>query len=162
MAREGKVFYGWWIVAATFIVLLIGLSSGFYTVSVFLEPLRQTFGWSATRVSIGFTLAALLVGLLSPVVGVAVARFGVKKVQLYGATTIGLALLMLGSMQQLWHYCALLIFMATGAILLGRMYDASGSYSGAVQVLLAVAVLGTIAATLIVDPARPKTSVAQG
>jgi hypothetical protein len=88
MAREGEAFYGWWIVATTFIVLLIGLSSGFCTGSVFLDPLRQTFGWSATQVSIGFTLAALPVGLLSPVARVAVAGFGVKKVQLYGATSV--------------------------------------------------------------------------
>ncbi len=78
MDNKKSLFYGWWIAAATFVILFIGLCSGFYTVSVFLEPIQQEFGWNRTTISLGFTIAALLVGLLSPAVGWAVSRFGVK------------------------------------------------------------------------------------
>ncbi|MFY9111292.1 MAG: hypothetical protein WAP34_05095 [Desulfomonilia bacterium] len=89
MDNKKSLFYGWWIAAATFVILFIGLCSGFYTVSVFLEPIQQEFGWNRTTISLGFTIAALLVGLLSPVVGLAVSRFGVKGVQLFGALVTG-------------------------------------------------------------------------
>jgi MFS family permease len=114
MAQEGKIFYGWWIVAATFVILFAGLCTGFYTVSVFLEPLQETFGWSKTQISLGFTFAALLVGLLSPAVGVAVAKLGVKKVQAFGALVVGLGLVLAGSVQHLWQYYSLYIIIAVG------------------------------------------------
>lgn len=114
MAQEGRIFYGWWIVVATFIVLFVGLCSGFYTVSVFMEPLQETFGWNKTQISLGFTIAALLVGLLSPVVGMAVAKFGVKKVQIFGALVVGLCLVLISFIQHLWQYYALFIVLAAG------------------------------------------------
>jgi MFS family permease len=119
MGREGKIFYGWWIVVATFIVLFAGLCSGFYTVSVFLEPLQAAFGWTKTQVSLGFTIAALLVGLLSPVVGIAVAKLGIKKVQLTGALLTGTGLLLLSTIQHLWQYYAVFIYLAVGLASVG-------------------------------------------
>lgn len=119
MDKGNKVFYGWWIVAATFIVLFAGLCSGFYTVSVFLEPLQEAFGCTKTQVSLGFTIAALLVGLLSPVAGIAVAKFGIKKVQLTGALITGVSLLLMSTMQHLWQYYAIFIFLALGLVSVG-------------------------------------------
>lgn len=114
MDNKKSLFYGWWIAAATFVILFIGLCSGFYTVSVFLEPIQQEFGWNRTTISLGFTIAALLVGLLSPVVGLAVSRFGVKGVQLFGALVTGFGLIFAGSIQVLWQYFAIYIIMAVG------------------------------------------------
>lgn len=113
---EGKVFYGWWIVAATVVILLFGVSSGFYTVSVFLEPLQKSFGWTTTQISLGFTIAALLVGLLSPVVGIAVSKLGVKMVVVYGVSTVGISLLLFGSIQELWQYYVLFILLGSGLV----------------------------------------------
>ena len=119
MDQKGTMFYGWWIVAATFVVLFAGLCTGFYTVSVFLEPLQATFSWTKTQVSLGFTIAALLVGLLSPVVGILVAKFGIKKVQMAGALITGAGLLLMGSIQQLWQYYAVYIVLAVGLASVG-------------------------------------------
>ncbi len=101
MQTKGKMFYGWWIAIATFFILFVGLCSGFYTVSVFLKPFQDTFGWTSTQISLGFTIAALLVGLLSPVVGIAVDKLGVKKVQLVGALITGTGLLLASMISQL-------------------------------------------------------------
>ncbi|HRX26838.1 MAG TPA: MFS transporter, partial [Aminivibrio sp.] len=114
MKERGGMFYGWWIVGATFTVLFIGLCSGFYTVSVFLEPIEQTFGWNRTRISLGFTIAALLVGLLSPVVGIAVARLGARAVQLFGALVTGFGLILASFIQTLWQYYIIYIVVAVG------------------------------------------------
>ena len=114
MQTKGKMFYGWWIAIATFFILFVGLCSGFYTVSVFLKPFQDSFGWTSTQISLGFTIAALLVGLLSPLVGVAVGKLGVKKVQLAGALITGTGLLLASMITQLWHYYLIYIYMAIG------------------------------------------------
>lgn len=119
MSGKGRIYYGWWIVAATFSVLFIGLCSAFYTVSVFLEPLEEAFQWSKTEISLGFTIAALLVGLLSPLVGIAVSKFGVKKVLIFGALVVGAGLVLLSFISRLWQYYSLFIVLAAGIASLG-------------------------------------------
>ena len=114
MQNRIGLFYGWWIVLATFIVLFIGFCSGFYTVSVFMEPIQHAFGWSRTQISLSFTIAALLVGFLSPVVGLAVARFGVKKVQLFGAFVVGFGMIVGSFIRALWQFYTVYIIVAVG------------------------------------------------
>lgn len=46
------------------------------SLSMFMEPLSLEFGWSKTLISTGFTLAALMTALLSPIFGVLVDRYG--------------------------------------------------------------------------------------
>lgn len=119
MSGKEKIYYGWWVVAATFMVLFIGLCSAFYTVSVFLEPLQEAFRWTKTQISLGFTIAALLVGLLSPLVGLAVSRLGVKKVLTFGAIAASGGLLLLSFMTRLWQYYSLYVLIAAGIASMG-------------------------------------------
>jgi MFS family permease len=114
-----KLFYGWWVVAAISVVLILGMGSAFYTASVFLEPIQETLGWTRTQVSLGFMIAALVAAAVSPFVGLAIAKFGVKKVFAFGAVVTGLALALLGQIQQLWHYYALTFVLAIGISCLG-------------------------------------------
>jgi MFS family permease len=117
----GHLFYGWWIVAAVFYVYFAGLCSGFYTVSVFLEPLQETFGWTRTQISLGFTIAALLVGLLSPLVGLAVSKAGTKNVLIFGSVFVAASLLLLGSVERLWQYYSLYVALAVGIACVGHV-----------------------------------------
>lgn len=114
-----KIFYGWWVVTALCVILIFGVSSAFYTVSVFLEPIEKALGWSRTQISLGFTIAALMAAAASPFVGLAISKFGVRRVLIFGAAATGLALALLSLMQQLWHYYALTLLLALGISSLG-------------------------------------------
>jgi MFS family permease len=113
------IFYGWWIVAAISVILIFGVASAFYTVSVFLEPIEATLGWTKTQISLGFTIAALLGAAVSPFVGLAISKFGVKNVLIFGAVATGLALALLSQIRQLWHYYTLSLLLALGISCLG-------------------------------------------
>ncbi len=116
-----KIFYGWRIVAALSVVLILGTASAFYTVSVFLEPIEQTLGWTKTQISLGFTIAALTSAAMSPLIGLAISTFGTRKVLLYGAGAVGIALALLSQIRQLWHYYLLMPLMASGISSLGLL-----------------------------------------
>jgi predicted MFS family arabinose efflux permease len=88
IAGEERIFYGWWIVAALGVVLILGTASGFYTVSVFLEPIEAALGWTKTQIALGFTIAALTAAAMSPLVGLAIARFGSRRVLVFGASAV--------------------------------------------------------------------------
>ena len=69
--RTSQVFYGWWMVAAIFVVLTTTSGLGFYNASVILRVAKDELGTSVTAVS-GAT--ALFFGV-SGITGFAVARF---------------------------------------------------------------------------------------
>jgi len=115
------VFYGWRIVGALCVVLILGTASAFYTVSVFLEPIESSLGWTKTQISLGFTIAALTAAALSPLVGLAIGRFGSRTVLVYGAVALGLALASLSQIRELWHYYLLMPVMASGIACLGLL-----------------------------------------
>ena len=54
-----RVFYGWVVVAAAFVVTFVGFGSA-YTFSTFLKPLQAEFGASRGSVSLVFSLAGFL------------------------------------------------------------------------------------------------------
>ena len=68
-----KIYYGWWVVIASTIMSFVADGSLFFGFTVFFNPIRQTFGWSAAVMSFAFSIHRIGMGILSPVVGFLVA-----------------------------------------------------------------------------------------
>jgi MFS family permease len=102
-----RIFYGWWIVlACSFIGLYVG-GPLFYGFTAFFEPIVEEFGWSYTQVSIAFSLRGLEMGMLAPVTGFLVDRFGPRTLAFSGTLIIGFALILLSLTNSLvMFYCA--------------------------------------------------------
>jgi hypothetical protein len=73
---RARVFYGWFMVAAGFGIQFLtgGLLNQAYGAYVVL--LRDDFGWSKTSLSAAFSLARFESGLLGPIEGWLIDRFG--------------------------------------------------------------------------------------
>jgi OFA family oxalate/formate antiporter-like MFS transporter len=100
-AKNHKVFYGWWIVAAGFfIAVYIGGFIHFGFTAVF-EPIASDFGWSYTQISFAASLRGLQTSFLAPVVGLLMDRWGPRRLVFAGATFIGLGLLLLSRINSL-------------------------------------------------------------
>jgi MFS family permease len=108
MAREGEarpvttsssrptIFYGWVIVATTFLIALVTVG-GRNAFGVFVVPMSEEFGWSRSTISLAAALGFLVNGLSQPFVGRLFDTLGGRKVILaslamFGVTTILLAL----------------------------------------------------------------------
>jgi MFS family permease len=93
-AASGRVFYGWWIVAASFGCLMVGINPvANLTFGVFLTPLSEEFGWSRSQAAHGISLAMLGFTLTQPLTGKLIARYGVRRILLGSAVLFGLGLL---------------------------------------------------------------------
>ena len=90
-----KIFYGWWIVFACFLISLYVSSVIFYGFTAFFEPLVEDFGWSYTQISFAASLRGLEMGLLFPLIGFLVDRFGSRKLIFCGVVVVGFGLLVL-------------------------------------------------------------------
>jgi MFS family permease len=108
------VFYGWWVVAASFAILFVSVGVGLYAPPVFLVPLQGHFGWSRAAISGGFAIAAVMSGALSPLVGVLIDRYGVRRVIALGAVVMGSAFALMGLIEALWQLYAINMLAAVG------------------------------------------------
>jgi len=115
--RAGKLFYGWWMVLALFLILFNTAGMGFYAFPVFIGPLQEEFGWSMTQISAGVALFAIVMGLSGPVVGALIGRFGLPKTMLATALLASICNLGYAAMESLWMLYALMA--ATGFAIAG-------------------------------------------
>ncbi len=110
-----RVFYGWWIVLAGFLMSLYVGSVVFFGLTAFVEPIIHEFGWSYTQVSFATSLRGLEMGLFAPFVGVLVDRFGSRKLVFLGSIVIGLGLILLSRTQSLMMFYGAYVLIAFGA-----------------------------------------------
>ena len=92
--RGNGIFYGWFIVAASFFVIMMtmGARNG---VGVFVLPMSDEFSWSRSSISFAAALGILLNGVSQPLLGSLYDRVGGRKLILVGATVIGITVLLL-------------------------------------------------------------------
>jgi MFS family permease len=93
--KRPKIIYEYWIVAAAFLCLFIGSGTTYFGFSLFVGPLQTEFGWSRGGIMIAFTLTMLISGVISPLMGRLIDRYGAGKVIAAGALISGLGFILL-------------------------------------------------------------------
>jgi MFS transporter, OFA family, oxalate/formate antiporter len=95
MSGRSKIFYGWFVVAAAFVVTFVGFGSA-YTFSAFLESLQRDFSASRGAVSLVFSFAGFLYFGLGVVSGPLADRWGARRIASLGMGLVGLGLVLAG------------------------------------------------------------------
>jgi MFS family permease len=113
-APSPAAFYGWRIVSASFVILFITVGIGLYSPPVFLVPLQEHFGWSRAAIAAGGSIAAVVSGIASPLIGAWLDRYGARRVMLFGAVVMGCGLGLLSLIQSLWQLYAINALTALG------------------------------------------------
>jgi len=117
--KKPKVFYGYWMVAVTFLCLLMMSGAGNFVYSLFVKPLEADLGWNRGDIMVGFTIFFVMMGAASPVVGRIVDRHGARKVMPAGALLMGIGFVLLSLMSDrvLFYFGYFLV--GTGAAAMG-------------------------------------------
>jgi MFS family permease len=113
------VFYGWWIVAAAFV--LHGLSGGlfFHAFGAYFVFLQAEFGWSRTLISGAFSLSRLESGFLGPLQGWLINRFGSRTCVSVGLVIFALGFIMLSFVDNATTFYGVFVVIALGSGLAG-------------------------------------------
>jgi MFS family permease len=98
-----KIFYGWGIVAVSLvsITLVWGARSSF---SVFYVSILKEFGWERAGTALIFSLFIFIYGIVSPISGWLLDRFGPKKIISMGATILALSAFACSMGQDIWYF----------------------------------------------------------
>jgi MFS family permease len=115
-----RIYYGWWIVLATFLNLFFVVGIIFYGFPVFYPYFVESLGFTRAQVTQGFFLGFLLVGLPSGfLAGTLIDRIGARFVILAGVGLVGGSMVLMGSMTRFWQFELLCIVEVLGYVLAG-------------------------------------------
>lgn len=99
-----KLFYGWWIVAATNIICMFGYGTWLYSFGVFFKPMSDEFGWTRAMTAGAYALRSVEGGIASPLVGWAIDKFGSRILIIIGAVVAGGAFVLMPTIKSLWGF----------------------------------------------------------
>ena len=114
-----RLFYGWRIVIAAFFNQAMHSSMLFLSQGLYVVQFEQTFAWSRGAISGAVGLLRIETGLLGPLQGWMVDRFGPRPVMLLGTVFFGGGLILLGQIQELWHLFVAFTIIAVGTSMAG-------------------------------------------
>lgn len=112
--KQHKVFYGWWIVGAVFLISAYASGVISYGFTAIFEPIADEFSWSYAQVSFAASIRGLENGLLAPLVGFLIDRYGPRKPVFAGITLIGLGLFLLSRVTSLAMFYGVFILLSIG------------------------------------------------
>lgn len=119
---EPRVFYGWWIVSASFLVQFMTMGTTFYSYGVLLKPLSESLGASRFAVGSALPMMMLMGALTGPLVGREVDRRGVRRLMMLGTVLMTAGFLAFAQIDSLLGlYAAFGGLVALGAALLGPL-----------------------------------------
>jgi MFS family permease len=109
-----RYFYGWNVLAATFVMALFSFGLGFYGLTVYVATLQGLHGWSASAVSAPVTMYYVSGALLTAVIGDLYQRFGPRVVVAGGSVAMAGGIAALGVVTQPWQLYPAFLVMSVG------------------------------------------------
>jgi len=126
------------------------------SLSMFMEPVGNEFGWSRTLTSAGFTIAAIFTALLSPFFGIVVDRYGSRRIALPGiiATMACICAFSLASGSTTQWIALWVVYAVVSITVKTTVWTAAvaGMFTTAQGLALGITLCGTAAAQAILPP----------
>ena len=117
--RRLPFFYGWVIIAVTFVTMAIGVNAR-TSFSLFFPPIINEFGWERGVTAGAFSFGFLVSAVISPLIGRMMDRFGPRAVMELGVVLMAAGLLLAPLTTQPWHlYLTIGVLVGAGSICLG-------------------------------------------
>ena len=119
--------YGWVIVAVSTVCLALGFGAG-ATVSVFMKPFEQEFGWLRADISMAYTMHTIGAALGGLVWGILSDRVGARKIAFIGAIAISAGLAAIRWQDGLW--VLYIVYFLIGAVGFASLFTPLLALSG--------------------------------
>jgi MFS family permease len=94
--------YAWVIVAVLAVTLTIA-SGARFLFGVVLKPVSEQFGWDRAQLTGAVMVGMIVISICQPIIGILVDRIGPKKILVAGLLLLGLSLIPLSMVTQLWQ-----------------------------------------------------------
>jgi MFS family permease len=109
-----KIFYGWHVVAACFVIAAVTWTLGLFGSSVYLQAVTTAHGWAVAEVSSAITLFFLVSASVQRTVGRSIDRWGPRPVLMLGAVLLSLGVALIGRVREAWQLYPCFVLIGIG------------------------------------------------
>ena len=116
--KQSKVFYGWYVVAVSFLCNFMATGTAFYLMNTFMQPLCEERGWTRTEVSMAIFIAGTIGFLSALIYGRLVYSVGPRILMTIGPLAAGVSFALTGMTENLllFYLGYICLFISTGAM----------------------------------------------
>lgn len=100
------LFYGYVIVIATMVIMMVGFGA-FFSFGIFFKPVLNEFGWNRALTSGAYSLCIIVQGVLGIIAGALSDRFGPKILLTFAGIVAGLGYILTSQVSEVWHFYVL-------------------------------------------------------
>jgi predicted MFS family arabinose efflux permease len=102
MFQRQKLYYGWIVVGATFLTLLLGAGVR-STPGILMVPFENEFHWTRSTISFAVAVNLVIYGLMGPFAAAMMERFGVRRLMLAAIVCIATGVALTTLMRESWQ-----------------------------------------------------------
>jgi len=117
--KKSGIFYGYWVLAACFLLNVLSAGCGPISFSFFVTSLEKALDWSRTEIMTGFTIFFICSAISAPFSGRLVHRYGARRVVSLGALSACIGYILLSQMSNLWQFYIGYALIGTGVAATG-------------------------------------------
>ncbi len=109
-----RIFHGWRVVAACFVVAAFGWGLGLFGSSVYLQAVTAAHGWAVAEVASAITLFFLVSAAVQRTVGRSIDRWGPRPVLSLGTLSIAAGVALIGQVSAPWQLYPCFVLVGIG------------------------------------------------
>ena len=149
-------FLGWRMIISANLVDFISAGLAFYAYAIFFGFIQEEFSASRFLVSTTVSVMILAAGIYSPVMGIILDKFPIRKILTIGAFLFGLGFILLSTAQSFIQFLIIYgTFVALGVVIFGNLSTAkliSNWFNEKIGTALGYASIGLSASGVIIPP----------
>ncbi len=115
MKSGQKIFYGWWIVAAGCFLNFAGIGIIMNTMGVFIKPVAESLGFTRGGFTLYFTIAALAMMIMAPVMGKLLERYDIRLIMTICTTMMAASFALFSQCRTLTQFYVVAVFLGIGS-----------------------------------------------
>jgi MFS family permease len=104
LLKTPKTFYGYWVLAACYLLTFLNAGCGPISFSFFITSLEKSLEWSRTEIMTAFTLFFIFTAVGAPFAGRMVHHYGARKVVSAWCMMACIGYILLSRTSALWHF----------------------------------------------------------
>ncbi len=99
-----RIYYGWWVVGGSFLLLFCAVGTQFYAFPVFFDVMVREMEWARTQVALALTIGTFVIGATGLLAGWLIHKVGLRPVLVGGTLIAGLGFILLTTITEPWQF----------------------------------------------------------
>ena len=114
MERWKSAYYGWYLVPVYGVVMLVATTPLFHAMGIWAVAMERAFGWNRTQLSLALSFTRVEGGILGPIEGYLIDKFGTRRMVLIGMLIMGAGWVLFSRINHLFVFYAAYLVIALG------------------------------------------------